>query len=408
MNIALFPSAFHPSLGGVEELTRQLALELKRQGHGVLILTERWPRDLPARETIDGLNVRRFPMRVPTGHWKANLSFMLTHRSIRSAIVAELRRFNADVLHVQCVSSTTLYAMHAKEVLGLPLVVSLQGELSMDAAGIFQRPGIAQDIMRKALERADAITGCSQHTLEEAESFYGHSFGTRGKVIFNGVRENEFESISPYQHARPYILAIGRLVHQKGFDVLLRAYAVALAEGCNHDLIIAGDGREQSALKTLINSLKLAGRAHLIGRADRPKSAALFNGCSFFVLPSRHEPFGIVNLEAMAASKAVIATRVGGVPEVVRDNIEGMAVEKEDIPALARAIKLLASDAGLRQALGRAGRIRSGEFSWQEISRRYGGVYSEVIHRNTGLRSASSEVRGRKSTLAGRPLRESA
>ncbi|MGC8625927.1 MAG: glycosyltransferase, partial [Phycisphaerae bacterium] len=67
MNIAIFASAFYPSLGGVEELCRQLALELMRQGHGVIVLTNRWPRDLPANESIDGITVYRLPFRLPEG-----------------------------------------------------------------------------------------------------------------------------------------------------------------------------------------------------------------------------------------------------------------------------------------------------------------------------------------------------
>lgn len=377
MNIALFPSAFHPSLGGVEELTRQLALELQRQGHRTMIFTERWPRYLPAAENFEGLEIRRHPMRVPADSFKSRVSFALTHRKIRSAIVKQLRQFRADVLHVQCVSSTTLYALHAKRTLGVPLVVTLQGELTMDSSGIFDRPGIAQTILGRALKQADRITACSRHTLAEAEQFFGEEFGQRGNVIHNGVRVDELREAKPFRHNRPYVLAIGRHVKQKGFDVLLRAWAEAGDLGI--DLILAGDGQERNNLEKLADELNVKSRVVFAGRKGRDETAALFKGCEFFVLPSRHEPFGIVNLEAMAAAKAVLATRVGGVPEVVEDGATGLLVPAEDVAALAAGIRKLCCDPALRQRMGHAAAERVSIFDWRAVAEKYLILYQGLL-----------------------------
>ena len=195
MNIALFASAFYPSLGGVEELCRQLAMELMRQGHGVIVLTNRWPRDLPARETLDGIPVYRLPFRLPEGSAKAAINYHLTHSRIERDMLAILRAHKIDVLHVQCVSSNAHYAMIAQEKLKLPLVVTLQGELTMDANQIFQKSSQAQETLRRALDRADVITACSGKTLRDGEEFYGKPFGERGRVIFNGVNLGEFGAL---------------------------------------------------------------------------------------------------------------------------------------------------------------------------------------------------------------------
>jgi starch synthase len=167
------------------------------------------------------------------------------------------------------------------------------------------------------------------------------------------------------------------LVKQKGFDVLIKAFAKA--DIASHDLLLAGEGSERQALEQLVESLNLKDRALFLGRADRPTAVSLFKGCSFFVLPSRHEPQGIVNLEAMAAGKAVIASRVGGVPEIVLDGETGILVAGEDDAELATALTRLGNNETLRQKLGDAGQRRSQEFSWSAIADQYIDIYRKVM-----------------------------
>jgi glycosyltransferase involved in cell wall biosynthesis len=164
-------------------------------------------------------------------------------------------------------------------------------------------------------------------------------------------------------------------VKQKGFDVLLRAWVMAGELGL--DLLIAGDGMERANLEQLAMELGIGTRVKFIGRSDRKKTAALFKGCEFFVLPSRHEPFGIVNLEAMAAGKAVIATRVGGVPEVVADGESGLLVPPNDVEQLGNAIARLCADSNLRVALGEAAAARAVDFDWAAITARYVDIYEK-------------------------------
>jgi glycosyltransferase involved in cell wall biosynthesis len=128
---------------------------------------------------------------------------------------------------------------------------------------------------------------------------------------------------------------------------------------------------------------------HFIGRADRKKAVGLFTGCSFFVLPSRQEPLGIVNLEAMAAGKAVIASRTGGVPEIVADGETGLLAPPADIPALSAALQKLAGDAALRDRLGRAGRERVKNFTWESVAIAYRQVYDAAL---AGRRGAMAGI----------------
>jgi len=379
MNVALFASAFYPHIGGVEELVRQLAHEQKRQGINPLILTMRWPKDLPATEEFEGLSVRRHLFRVPDFSWKQRCAAHLLRPTILKQVCADVQKHSTDVLHVQCVSVNAHYALQAKRRLRLPLVVTLQGELTMDATGVFQRSHFAQGLMRSVLSEADAITACSQQTLSEAEEFFGQSFGKRGRVIYNGIRLEDFRNAVPHSHPRPYILGIGRHVPQKGFDLLLRAFAQIVQAGeKTYDLLLAGDGRDRKALEELAATLGLTGRVHFIGRVDRANAVRLFAGCAFFVLPSRHEPFGIVNLEAMAAGKAVVAARVGGVPEIVEDGKTGLLFPGENIEALRDTLLRLMDDVALQTRLGAAGAAYVRRFDWTAVTEQYSQVYQEV------------------------------
>ncbi len=389
MNIALFASAFHPHVGGVEELCRQLAHEYQARGEKVAVYTERWPRSLPEHEEFEGIPVQRIPFRVPSVGWKAKIKYLATHRAIHRRLLASLGRFGPDVIHVQCVSNNARYALEVQAATGVPLVVTMQGELTMDAQQIFQRSALARATLRRALRRADAVTACSRQTLDEGEAFFGEPLGDRARVVYNGIAADEAAGVTSFRHPRPYLFAIGRHVPQKGFDVLLRALGLLRARGQACDLILAGDGTEHAALKALAAELGLDDRVTFPGRVDHRAAMSLFAGCTIFVLPSRHEPFGIVNLEAMALARPIVASRVGGVPEIVSDDENGMLVPPGDAEALADALARLLADEAWRRRLGDAGRARAARFTWPEIAGQYLEVYAAARLNSRNRRTAA-------------------
>jgi len=379
LKIALVPSAFSPSVGGVEELSRQLTLEQHRRGWPTVVAVNRWPRDLPAFEEIDGIRVRRYAFRTTGDSLRQNLGAKLLGGAALRKFCRDLLADSVALLHVQCISCNAHYAIMAAQKLGLPLVVTLQGELTMDANQLFQREQAAQQLYRAAMNRADVITACSQRTLDQAEEFYGRPLGHKSRVVFNGVRIEDFQSAQPARRLRPYILAIGRHVPQKGFDLLLRAFAQAALT--THELVIAGDGPERPALEALAGELHLGPAVSFVGRVDHAAAVNLYAGADLCVLPSRaDEGMPVVCAEAMAAGRALIAARVGGVPEIVIHGQTGLIVPPEDPKAIAESITRLAADADLRQRLGAAARQRAELFSWCIIADQYEEVYRLAIH----------------------------
>ena len=219
---AIFASSFHPHLGGVEELVRQLAHRQIQAGAAPVIHTMRWPRDLPARERWDGLDIRRHSYRVPEGSVRRVLPAVAGNPVVLADIVRQLRADHTELVHVQCVSSGAWFAYQAARSLRLPFVVTMQGELTMDADDIYRRSPLLRHTLRVLLDHADAVTACSWATLQEAEAWAGVRLGDRGRVVDNGVDVDEFAvPAGGATRSRPYVFAIGRHVPQKGFDVLI-------------------------------------------------------------------------------------------------------------------------------------------------------------------------------------------
>jgi glycosyltransferase involved in cell wall biosynthesis len=157
----------------------------------------------------------------------------------------------------------------------------------------------------------------------------------------------------------PCLLTAASLVERKGIDVLLRALARLSAEESPPTLWIAGGGPERGALLELARQLALGDRVRFLGaRRDLPD---LLAACDVFVLPSRHEGLGVAALEAMAAGRAVVASRVGGLAEAVAHERTGLLVPPDDPPALAGALARLLGDARLRERLAAAGPARIAE-----------------------------------------------
>jgi glycosyltransferase involved in cell wall biosynthesis len=168
------------------------------------------------------------------------------------------------------------------------------------------------------------------------------------------------------------VLALASLVRRKGLDVLLDA--VARLEDERFVLWIAGDGPERVALEEQAERLGISRCVRFLGR--REDAQDLLAGCDVFVLPSRKEGLGVAALQAMAAGRPVIATRVGG----LADAVVGELVEPEDVDGLARAIERLRRDPRLRQELGSAGRERVRErFHPSRMVAAYEKLYREVL-----------------------------
>jgi len=170
-------------------------------------------------------------------------------------------------------------------------------------------------------------------------------------------------------------ITVGRLAEIKNHLLMVRAFHEALKEGADARLIIVGDGPERASIESFLRTNRLEGKVTLLG--FRSDVGELLRGADVFILTSRYEGISVALLEAMRAGLPVIATRVGGIPETVRDGKTGLLVGQDDLPGLVQAMRRLAQSQELRREMGRRGRdFLLEEFSLTVMSARYSKIYA--------------------------------
>jgi starch synthase len=243
---------------------------------------------------------------------------------------------------------------------------------------------------RVAVESAAAVVAVSAGMRDDVLGAYPAVSPDRVRVIRNGIDTAEYapdpatdvldaHGVAP---DRPSVIFVGRITRQKGVPVLLRA--AAALDPAAQLVLCAGqpDTAELAAeVEALVADLRAA-RSGVIWIPEMlPKRAViqLLSHATVFACPSLYEPLGIVNLEAMACGTAVVASAVGGIPEVVSDGETGLLVPPDDPGALAGALNALIVDPARATALGRAGRERAvAEFGWQAVAEQTAALYAEL------------------------------
>lgn len=223
----------------------------------------------------------------------------------------------------------------------------------------------------------DCVTVISRALLARA-SHFGR---TDALLIPNGVDAAAIATACE-RHAkvRGRTLFVGRLEAMKGVDVLLKAFArlgASARQGGAH-LRIVGGGSERARLEAMAEHLDLGDRVAFIGYLPSPQVFREYAEAEVFCGLSRSEALGNVFLEAEAAGCAVIATRVGGIPDIVEDQRTGFLLEPNDVEAAAAALELLLTDERRRAELAEAGRQNARTYDWSGIAERYAEVYRNV------------------------------
>src|SRR5215471_5468791 len=254
---------------------------------------------------------------------------------------------------------------------------------------------------------ADAIIAVSRETKGDIERLFNVD-PARVHVIHNGIDLDQYRKVDSIDALKrygidptqPYLLFVGRITRQKGFQHLLRAIQF-MDRGFQIVLCAAAPDTPElgEEMKIAVEAAKAQrpGVIWINEMVDQPSTRELYSHADVFVCPSIYEPFGIINLEAMASETAVVASAVGGIKEVVVDNETGFLVPVDFVKGtfkladpekfsrdLASKINQLMKDRQLREKFGKAGRKRAEEyFSWTRIAKRTKELYDRVLqHRS--------------------------
>jgi glycosyltransferase involved in cell wall biosynthesis len=348
--------------GGAELLMHQLCVELRGRGHRVVAVGpehgEGW---LSARLRAAGIDRCTFDLRRS-----------LDPTALR-ALVRTLEAADAQAVHSH-EFTMAVYGCAAARWLRLPHVITMHGDQGVTRA--WRR----RAALRWAFRNSRAALAVSEHTRRAMEQRLGLRPGAMG-VVYNGIpvplgRREPVRRELRLADDELLVLAVGSLRPNKGHRVLLQALAGLPAGegGARWRLAIAGQGEEAEPLASEARRLGLADRLHLLGQRD--DVADVHAAADVFAMPSYSEGLPLALLEAMFAGSAIVASGVGGIPEAVTDQVEGLLTPPGDPQGLRGALARVLVDRALRRQLGDAAKRRAlAEFRIERMADRYEALY---------------------------------
>ena len=361
-------------IGGMQNHTAELTRALDRRGVVQTVLTTR-PPTAPyfqrlgdhARVIRLGLPIRRFRQLYAP----------------QAAIIAPILAARSDVVHVHLGEDLAVLPIGAAaaRLHRLPLVLTIHTSL---------RHTLAVSDLRSALLKTigGLIERWGEHSAEAVSVITSR---LHRLLLSDGVDENRVHLIppgvdpslfeGPFEDPfagirRPRVLFVGRLAPQKGVSTLVEA--AGLLKDPSARILLVGDGPERPKLERDAERLGVDDRLHFVGFFAHDRLPAVFAHADLLVLPSLYEELGTVLLEAMQAALPIVASKTGGIPDVIENGVNGMLVPPGDPEALARAIDCLLADRKLACRLSEGAQERAKDYDWEVLAERVLRVYRGV------------------------------
>lgn len=376
MNILLATTGELEDTGGVTVVVRGLGVHSRQAGNHVVYLVPTW-RGRREYE-LDGIRIYRIPMRsifIESRPRRSRVAFLLFLPLTLWTLARILRREKIEVVNVHYLADCWVYFILLHSFLSFKLIFSVHGS---DALGVEGPRNLKLlDRWRKKIAR---IVFCSRGFQNQVLSV-DSPLQQRSQAILNGIDLRQLQTVAKPTPAREYIVFVAHLRPHKAQDVLLQAFSTFANKFPNLDLEFVGQGPLLPKLEALRTQLHLEDRVHFRGDLSREQALQQIAGARVFCLASRREPFGLVILEAMALGTPVVATRTGGIPEIVQDGENGLLVEPGSPEQLAAAICRLLEDESLAKALARNARERvQHSFTLERFAEDYRTLYHRVLN----------------------------
>ena len=295
----------------------------------------------------------------------------------------KVMEIDPDIVHVQ---GTTLPYVVATILLRnkYPTIVTIHGVVAKavqfeKGMSLIRGMLISKPLEKYAISKIPHIIVCSP----AVKYIIGSMTNSKIYVIPNGA---DFENIQNVQVDRsinhPNILYVGVLEKVKGVDVLIRSIPIIKKSLPNIHVYIAGNGSQETELKRLAKELNIEETVKFLGYISGDEKYSYYKSADTCILPSRSDSAPLALLEAMACKKPVVASNVGGIPYVVEDGKTGLLFKCSNTEDLAEKTIILLKNKELREKMGKAGRERAKEFTWDNIAERTVEVYRGILQSN--------------------------
>lgn len=373
----------YPTYGGSGVVATELGIELAALGHEVHFISYSQPFRLNGRS--DGI----FYHEVPVSNYPL-FEFPPYDLALASRMAEVAEFYELDLLHVHYAIPHSVSALLARQMLAtrgrrLPFVTTLHGT-DITLVGL-DRSYLR--ITRHAIQESDGVTSISNYLKEVTIAEFGVDRPI--EVISNFVNCNLYAPIADDEErgrARGHLAKPDEalLMHLSNFRPVKRVVDVVkifanIAREVPAQLVLIGDGPDRSAAEWLAHDLKIHTRVHFLGKQEHVNE--LLPLADLMLMPSQMESFGLAALEAMACKVPSIATRVGGVPELVEDGVTGLLFSPGDVDAMARAaLELLSDRERLKTMRDAARRAAQKQFCSSLVVPRYLRYYEKVLEKN--------------------------
>lgn len=398
LRVAVASHAYPISEGAYSgQFVHELASAMVRLGHDVhAIVPSARGR---GRSSMDGVRLEFYKARDRVSHGRADNQYIRSPRiAVAGSLVRAVHRLhqvvranNVDIIHAHWAIPMGFVGAVVKMFTGLPLVITTHGRdvyADRQAGDIVPTLWYTRPFLRFSLALADQVISvsqdCARHAVRAGAS------PDRTVVIHNGIDLSRFypsaaapaevrERYGISQHAK-LALFVGSLNEHKGTDILLQAMPHVLREVPDASLLVVGEGPAIEGLLALRESLGLQDKVLFAGYIPNTEVPLYENACDVFVLPSLREPFGIAAVEAMGCAKPVIASRTGGLAEIIDHGETGLLTDPGNSEQLAAAIIRVLTDRELSVQLGRNARekVETG-FGWGSVARRTLDLYRGLL-----------------------------
>ena len=368
------------SYGGSTLAAYYLAIEMKKRGHEIVVFTTSI-KSKGSIEKHENMIIYRYGtnFRVLT----SNISFGLFRKPVEHDVTIAHTHFD--------IAPGPLAGLRYAKKKNIPLVVTYHGDWVDSFGGFIRRAGVAfhnKYLVDKVLSYADVIISPSEYYINE--SSFLEKYQDKIVVIPNGVNLMDFDIPYTKEECRKklglplhkkILLYFGYLSPYKGSDVLVKAMTMIVKDIPDTELVFVGKGVMMDELKILSKKLGVEKNVKFTGFVEDGLKPLYYKAADVFVLPSMMstECYPLTILEAMACGVPIVASKIGGIPDAVKNGESGLLVPPKDSDALADAIIYSLENEDVREKMGKNGRERVKNYSWGRIAEMTERVYERLI-----------------------------